>query len=182
MPVFTSNEAAILADYSRSSEHLPRNVSAPDRHFESMKQFANFVLVTIMATAAFGASPVDPVNKDRASVALRGFDPVAYFLQGKPVKGHADFNHQWNGATWHFASESSRDAFKKNPEQYAPQYGGYCSWAVSRGYTAAIDPEAWKIVDGKLFLNYSRGVQKKWEADIPGNIEKANDNWPGLHR
>jgi hypothetical protein len=70
--------------------------------------------------------------------------------------------------------------FKADPEKYAPKYGGYCAWAVAQGYTAEIDPEAWKIVGGKLYLNYSKDVQKKWEQDIPGNIEKADQNWPGV--
>ena len=135
-----------------------------------------------IAPALFGASRVDPVNKDRASVALRGFDPVAYFSQGQPVKGEAALTYAWAGATWRFSSARSREAFKMDPARYAPQYGGYCAWAVSRGYTAEIDPEAWKIVDGKLYLNYSKSVRKQWEGDIPGNIEKANRHWPGLHK
>jgi hypothetical protein len=98
------------------------------------------------------------------------------------VKGQPGINWQWMGATWQFSSGESRDAFMKDPARYAPQFGGYCSWAVSRGYTADIDPEAWKIVDGKLYLNYSRSVQKKWEAEAAANIEKAAKNWPGLHK
>lgn len=136
----------------------------------------------LITPATFGAGPVEPINKDRNSIAIQGFDPVAYFTKGQPVKGQPALEYEWNGATWRFSSEQSREEFKKSPEQYAPQFGGYCSWAVSRGYTAKIDPDAWKIVDGKLYLNYSKGVQKQWEADIPGNIEKANKNWPGLHK
>jgi hypothetical protein len=135
-----------------------------------------------LAGILFAASPVEPVNKDRGSVAIHGYDPVAYFTRSRPVKGEPAISWQWMGATWQFGSEQSREAFRKSPEQYAPQFGGYCSWAVSRGYTADIDPEAWKIVDGKLYLNYSRGVQKKWEVDTVGNIDKANKNWPVLHK
>jgi hypothetical protein len=86
------------------------------------------------------------------------------------------------GARWQFSSPESRELFKANPAQYAPQFGGYCAWAVSQGYTANTDPEAWKIVDGKLYLNYSKSVQKKWEQDIPKYIENGNRNWPGLHK
>ena len=86
------------------------------------------------------------------------------------------------GAKWYFASAANRDAFAKNSQKYAPQFGGYCAWAVSQGYTAGIDPEAWKIVDGKLYLNYSKSVQKMWEQDVPGNIRKGNENWPKLHQ
>lgn len=111
-------------------------------------------------------------------LAIRGADPVAYFTQGNYVIGQADYAYEWGGVTWQFASIENRDAFAANPEQYAPQYGGFCAWAVSQGYTAPIDPNAWKIVDGKLYLNYNQDVQKNWEKDIPGNIAKANANWP----
>jgi YHS domain-containing protein len=113
-----------------------------------------------------------------SSLAVDGYDPVAYFKEGKPVEGKSDFEWDWNGATWRFASQANLDAFKANPEAYAPQYGGYCAWAVSQGYTASATPEAWRIVNGKLYLNYSKGVQDTWAQDIPGNIAKANQNWP----
>lgn len=113
-------------------------------------------------------------------IAIRGADPVAYFTEGAPVIGKAEFEYTWNNATWRFASAENRDEFASNPEQYAPQYGGFCAWAVSQGYTAPVDPEAWKIVDSKLYLNYSKGVQRRWERDISGNIAKANANWPGV--
>lgn len=117
---------------------------------------------------------------DGSGLAIRGTDPVAYFTQGGPVPGKAAFTYQWNNATWRFASAENRDLFAADPLKYAPQYGGFCAWAVSRGYTAPIDPNAWKIVDGKLYLNYSTGVQSQWEQDIPGNISRANANWPGV--
>ena len=99
---------------------------------------------------------------------------------GKPVEGSKAYSFEWNGATWRFASAAHRDLFAQAPEKYAPQYGGYCAWAVSQGYTADIDPEAWKIEDGRLFLNYSLEVQKKWAADLPGNVAKGDANWPKL--
>ena len=113
-------------------------------------------------------------------VAIDGADPVAYFTESKAVIGDAAFAHEWQGATWHFSSAEHRDLFAENPEQYAPQYLGYCAWAVSQGYTAPIDPEAWKIVEGKLYLNYDQRVQDRWAKDIPGNIAKADANWPGV--
>ncbi|MBW8782226.1 MAG: YHS domain protein [Verrucomicrobia bacterium] len=121
-----------------------------------------------------------PVNTTFTGVAIKGYDPVAYFTDAKPVKGDSDFSFNWNGAEWRFASAAHRDAFKADPVKYAPQYGGYCAWAVSRGYTAGIDPEAWKIVNGRLYLNYSLKVQAQWSADIPGNIAKAEENWPKI--
>ena len=113
-----------------------------------------------------------------SSQAVSGYDPVAYFRAGKPVKGKASFEHEWNGATWRFSSAKNLADFKKSPEKFAPQYGGYCAWAVSQGYTASSDPEAWHIENGKLYLNYSKSVQATWAQDIPGHIKKADANWP----
>ena len=113
-----------------------------------------------------------------SSKAVSGYDPVAYFRGGKPVEGSGKYSTNWKGAEWQFANAENLADFKKSPEKYAPQYGGYCAWAVSEGYTASSDPEAWHIRDGKLYLNYSKSVQATWAQDIPGNIEKANGNWP----
>jgi YHS domain-containing protein len=113
-----------------------------------------------------------------SSSAVGGYDPVAYFTEGKPVAGNSGITHQWKGTTWRFASEKNRDLFKAEPAKYAPQFGGYCAWAVSQGYTAKGDPNHWKVVDGKLYLNYDASVQKNWEKDVPGHITNANRNWP----
>lgn len=126
-----------------------------------------------------GAEVTLQVNVENG-VAIDGADTVAYFTASEAVIGSAEFAHEWQGATWHFASAENRDLFAANPEQYAPQYLGYCAWAVSQGSTAPIDPEAWKIVDGKLYLNYDKRVQNRWAKDIPGNIAKADANWPGV--
>ncbi len=112
--------------------------------------------------------------------AINGYDPVAYFTEGRPVEGESQFSLEWNGTTWRFATAENRDLFASAPEQYAPQYGGYCAWAVSQGYTASTDPEAWKIVDGKLYLNYSTSVQARWSKNIPQNIAAGDSNWPGI--
>jgi YHS domain-containing protein len=113
-------------------------------------------------------------------VAIAGADAVAYFTEGAYVPGSADFTHAWGGATWHFASAANRDTFAAAPEDYAPQYGGYCAWAVSEGYTAPIDPTAWNVVEGKLYLNYDARIQARWSQDIPGHIARANGNWPAV--
>jgi hypothetical protein len=115
-----------------------------------------------------------------SNAAVGGYDTVAYFTQQQPVKGDRRFVHQWKGAEWRFASAENRDRFAAAPEQYAPQYGGYCAWAVAQGYTASGDPQYWKLVDGKLYLNYDASVQKKWEQDIPGFIAKGDGNWPAV--
>ena len=140
------------------------------------------VLVFAIAVAAAAANLADPVDKDGKGVAVRGYDVVAYFTQSKPVKGSPAFSHSWMGATWWFASAEDRDQFASQPEKFAPQYGGYCAYGVSRNHTVGIDPEAWSIVEGKLFLNYSKDVQKSWKEDVPGNIMKADSNWPALHK
>ncbi|MEM7189075.1 MAG: YHS domain-containing (seleno)protein [Pseudomonadota bacterium] len=124
------------------------------------------------------AHAADPVYQSFFGTAIDGTDPVAYFTEGRPVEGSSDFVHEWNGAKWRFSSAENLALFAADPEKYAPQYGGYCAWAVSQGYTASTDPEAWKIVDGKLYLNYSKSVQLNWETDIPGHIAAGDANWP----
>ena len=123
----------------------------------------------------------DAVNSTLfGKTAIHGYDPVAYFTDGKPVMGKDEFEFDWGGAKWHFATAEHRDAFKGAPEKYSPQYGGYCAYAVSQGHVADIDPNSWSIVDGKLYLNYDADVQKKWKMDIPGYVMKADKNWPAV--
>ncbi len=142
-----------------------------------------FSALLLVGMIGLPAAPVSAA-KDRiytgafSDLAVGGYDTVAYFRDGRPVEGSRDFTHDWNGATWRFASAANRDAFQADPETYAPQYGGYCAWAVSQGYTASADPEAWHIHEGKLYLNYSKGVQRQWQQDVPGNIAKGDANWP----
>ena len=114
----------------------------------------------------------------RSKLALDGYDSVSYFKGGKPEKGNSAHAVTWNGASWHFTSADNKAAFSANPEAFAPQFGGYCAWAVSQGYTAKGDPHAWRIVDGKLYVNYNVSVQKTWEKDVPGHIANGTKNWP----
>ena len=144
--------------------------------FLLMAVLTAFTLIITSATHSLAKEPV--YQSYIGGTAINGFDPVAYFTEGRPVEGSSAFTHDWNGATWRFANASNRDRFAAHPEAFAPQYGGYCAWAVSQGYTASTDPEAWKIVDEKLYLNYSKSVQAQWEEDVPGNIAKGNANWP----
>ena len=108
---------------------------------------ALFAATLVLVTSA--ASAIEPAFSTRSGGAIRGYDPVAYFTEGRPVQGKSAHRSEWIGATWSFASAENRAAFETNPEKYAPRYGGYCAWAVSQGYTASIDPEAWKIVTGR---------------------------------
>jgi hypothetical protein len=134
--------------------------------------------VLLWAGPALAASSVN--RSLFGGVALKGYDPVAYFVQGQPVKGRKEFVFRWSDATWKFSSVEHRDLFARDPAAYAPQFGGYCAWAVSQGYTADIDPASWKIVSGKLYLNYDPEVQARWAQDIPGFIARAEKNWPRL--
>ncbi len=115
-------------------------------------------------------------------VAIGGYDPVAYFTARKPVAGTSQYAHKWRDTTWHFANDENRAAFVANPQRYAPRYGGYCAYAAAKNYVYRTDPNAWSIVDGKLYLNASLGVRKTWSGDIPGNIAAADKNWPELEK
>jgi YHS domain-containing protein len=120
------------------------------------------------------------VNTDEQGLAIKGYDPVAYFVAGGPAEGSAEFEWEWQGATWRFTSAANQARFAADPVKYAPQYGGYCAWAVSNNYTAPVDPEAWKIVAGKLYLNYNRDVQARWEKEMSQRIKQADAHWPEL--
>ncbi len=115
-----------------------------------------------------------------SNVAVGGYDPVAYFTDGRPVRGTTEHRVTHQGYEYRFASAEHLAAFRANPSRYLPQYGGYCAWAVAQGYTAAGNPNNWRVVDGKLYLNYNDEIQQRWERDIPGFIRSANANWPGV--
>lgn len=134
------------------------------------------VFVAAMA-AACGKVESIGLNKDASGNALRGYDAVAYFAVDKAVKGDPKFEYTWNGAKWFFSSEENMKKFQADPEAYAPQFGGYCSYAVSEGYTADGDPEAWKVVDGKLYLNYNQEVKRTWEKNEAERINNGKRNW-----
>jgi YHS domain-containing protein len=119
---------------------------------------------------------------ERNNVAIDGYDPVAYFIEMKPVKGSPEFHADYQDSTFQFASAAHRDAFTADPEKFAPQYGGYCAYGVAKGYKASIDPAAFTVVGDKLYLNYSETVRSQWLTDIPGYIRKANANWPDVRK
>ncbi len=135
-------------------------------------------LVAMLDTQPASAQKAPVYTEILKGVAVGGYDPVAYFTDKKPVKGNPAITHDHEGAKYYFASEANRDTFKAEPAKYAPQYGGYCAWAVSQGYTAHGDPTAWTVSNGKLFLNYNQSVKQGWEKDIPGNVAKGDANWP----
>ena len=109
--------------------------------------------------------------------AIGGYDPVAFFNQSKPVKGQANYNLKWKGANWHFASKANLDSFAKHPENYAPQFGGYCAYGTSRGHKAPTEVDTWTVLDGKLYFNYNQKVKAVWDKDRPKYIAEAGINW-----
>ena len=146
---------------------------------------AGAFLLLLAAVAATTLGMTEPARAGMTvftaeGAAIEGYDPVAYFTEGQATPGQDGITHDWMGVTWKFASAEHRDAFAADPGKYAPQYGGFCAWAVSQGYTAKIDPDAWHIENGKLYLNYSKSVQSRWAKDIPGNVAKADANWPNI--
>jgi hypothetical protein len=145
----------------------------------SLVRVSGAAISAFVVISAPTACAVEPVYT-KAGMALSGYDAVAYFSQAKALEGSGEFEHRWNGARWRFASAANRDAFARSPEKYAPQYGGYCAYAVARDYTAPTDPEAWKVVEGKLYLNYDKAVRTLWEKELPDAISRADRNWPGL--
>ena len=113
-------------------------------------------------------------------IAIRGYDTVAYFTDGKPEKGSDDFTMDYEGATWKFSSQEHLDLFKGDPDKYVPQYGGYCAYGVAVGNLVKIEPDLWTIVDDKLYLNYNKSLNNKWKKDVPGYIEKADAQFETL--
>lgn len=135
---------------------------------------------TAMPMATNSASAADIFHGRISGVAINGYDPVGYFKQNKPVKGKAAHMSKWGGSTWHFASAANKAAFEANPGKYAPQYGGYCAYAAAKGYKAKTEPEAWTIVGGKLYLNYSLNVRALWDQNRTQYIRDGDEKWPKI--
>ena len=140
--------------------------------------------VVIMVSAFMVLSVVVFAQKSevfiKGGIAIRGYDPVAYFKAGTPVMGNRQFSYQWRGANWYFANGENLNTFKAAPEKYAPQYGGYCAYGLAEGHKAPTEPDAWTIVNGKLYLNYDKDVQSTWSKDKTKYIVTADKNWPTL--
>jgi hypothetical protein len=134
-----------------------------------------FILLLAFRTTVYAN---DVINKDGKGLALKGYDVVAYYTQEKPVQGSAEFVHKWKNAAWQFSTAENRDLFAANPEKYAPQFGGYCAYGVTKGYLAPIDPAAWKVVGEKLYLNYNLETQKEWQKNQADNIATGIRLWP----
>ena len=144
-----------------------------------MKKLSLILLVVGLALPVF-AQTKNLLNLDKTGVAIQGYDPVAFFTDKKPVKGDPKFVAKHGGAIYQFASKEHKDLFKADPAKYEPEFGGYCAYGVSRNKLVEIDVDAFQIVDGKLLLQYSKGVRDDFNADAKGNLAKANTNWTGL--
>jgi hypothetical protein len=142
-------------------------------------KYLGIVVFTLFTLPVFALD--DAVNTGFFNdTAIDGYDTVAYFTQGKPVKGDKNFQFLWRNANWRFVSKENLELFKQNPEMYAAQYGGYCAWAMADGKTAGIDPDSWHIEDGKLYLNYNKKVQKDWLSTMEADIVSADNNYPKI--
>lgn len=143
-------------------------------------KFVVLSALAAMAVMAVAARAGELVNKNESDVAILGYDTVAYFTKGKPVKGKPQFETRWHDAKWRFSSADHRDRFARDPERYAPRYGGFCAGAMALGQKSPVDPEAWVIVDDKLYLNYAKRDVPSFASDAKKNIAKADANWRTL--
>lgn len=141
---------------------------------------ARLVVAGLLLAVSGTGLQAQAVNADKDHLALYGYDAVAYQADNAAKQGSPEYVATYEGNTYRFATAAHRDAFKADPAKYVPAYGGYCAYGVSKGHKVKVDPEAFRVVDGTLYLNYDKDVQKKWVADIPGNIAKANTNWADL--
>lgn len=139
----------------------------------------NLVIALALGGTAF-AETKTLINVDRSGLAVQGYDVVAYFTDSQPVKGSPQFSSTYGGGTYHFATAEHKAAFDKEPSKYAPQFGGFCAYAVAKNSTAKIEPDAFQIVNGRLLLQYDKSIRAKFSKDTPGNLAKADTNWPGL--
>lgn len=135
-------------------------------------------LILLVSLPVFAGEPV--FTGEEGNVAVGGYDVVAYFTRNEPAKGSPEYSVEWRGAEWHFANAEHRDRFRKNPERYAPAYGGYCAFGAAKGKALASSPDYWTIEDGRLFLNLNEDVHGKWNADRENHIKTADSNWPNL--
>lgn len=135
--------------------------------------------LALSLSAASFAADID-MNANGNDLAIQGYDPVAYFTNEKPTKGSSDFTATYKNAIYHFSNEQNRDLFRASPAKYAPQFGGFCAFGVTKGRKFDTDPTAWRVVDGKLYLNLNKDVQKVWLEDVPGYITNANQTWPTI--
>ncbi|WDE08551.1 hypothetical protein SG34_032015 [Thalassomonas viridans] len=135
----------------------------------------------LAASSLSFAADID-MNADVNDLAIKGYDPVSYFTMAAPKLGNVNYTATYKGGIYRFSNEENRDLFNKNPAKYAPQYGGYCAFGVAMEKKFDTDPLAWKIADGKLYLNLNKDVQKKWLTDVPGYVSQSDENWQDIRK
>lgn len=139
-----------------------------------MKTCLTFVAVLFVLNSSLAQREVF----SKSNQAIQGYDPVAYFKEAKPVKGKNEFSYVWKGGTWYFSNQENLNDFKANPDKFAPQFGGYCAYGVADGHKAPTSPDAWTVVNGKLYLNYDKDVRELWKKDQKVFIKTAEAKWP----
>ena len=139
-----------------------------------------FLIAAALATLASFVHAGEVVNIDKNGLALQGYDPVAYFTDGKPVKGSPEFTASYKGATYQFASAEHREMFSQSPAKYEPQFGGFCGYAASINKLAVIDPSYFQVLHDRLILQHNKKAWDLWHQDVEGNLKKADSNWPTL--
>lgn len=147
-----------------------------------MKKLVNHRFLTLLLAIVFATPAFAGEYFEREGVAIGGYDPVAYFVEMKPVKGLPEFHAAHQGSTFHFSTVANRDSFIASPDKFAPQYGGFCAFGMAKEYKAVIDPDAFTVVGERLYLNYSETVRSRWLSDIPGYIREADANWPDVKK
>ena len=140
-----------------------------------LRVFSGILVSALLVMPAIAGQGMIATGPDK--VAIKGYDTVAYFTEGRPTMGKSEFSYSWNDVEWHFASAANRDLFSKDPDKYAPQFGGFCANGLSQGKKVVADPTAWTIVDGKLYLKFSEGARDRWRADQATKIKQAEVNW-----
>ncbi|WP_310492110.1 YHS domain-containing (seleno)protein [Dechloromonas sp.] len=150
------------------------------RTFTALVLGAALIGVVPTPAMAYDEASTSSINVNKQNVAISGYDPVAYFTDSQATKGDKKYSASHSGATYYFASAKNRDTFKANPGKYEPQYGGFCAMGVALGKKLDVEPDVWKIVDGKLYLNVNRDVAVKMNEDLTGNLVKAEANWPAI--
>ena len=177
-PYFFNNLAG-SCHFTRVGESYLLSGIKPGKREQSVtrKLLHAFVLLAGLSASA-AAKDLQNLGKD--GVAIQGYDPVAFFTDSQPVKGNPQFQSDYRGAKYYFASSDHKAMFDKAPSQYEPQFGGYCAYGASRGKTAPVKIEAWQIIDGRLLMQYDLGVKGEFNKDPQGNLKKADQNWPGL--
>jgi YHS domain-containing protein len=147
-----------------------------------LRRLTQFAFLILLALNLAGQLHAQAQNLEKSGRALQGYDPVAFFTQKKPVKGDPNISSKFNGGTYYFAAKADKELFDKDPAKYAPQFGGYCAYGVSKGDLVKIEVDAFQIVDGRLLLQYSKGIRDKFNKDTKGNLKTADANWPTVSK